>query len=463
MNGEDLELKDSTTKPTSIILITNNNLDYTKLCIESIRAFTKNVAYDLIVIDNNSADDTVEWLKSQNDLIVIQNSSKIGFAKACNQGINVSNGEEIVFLTSDIILTHNWLYNLKRALYSEPKIGAVGPYFNNCPYCHKIEYTYGDIKEMMAFAENHNESSAPNYKYQAKLSNVCCLIKKEVLHDIGLFDESYDSVCFLEDDISFNIICSGYKLLLCLDTFVHYFNSTAEEKKQLHQSELKNFKDKWKFDSTYSCNTRGGLLDLINEESTESFNVLDIGCGIGVSLLELKNIYPNVGIYGIEISEGAGFIAKSICDCIIGNIENIELPYDKGFFSYIILGDVLEHLTDPWKVISNLKKYIKEDGYIIASIPNIMHGQILYELIHGKFTYVDAGILDKTHLRFFTINEIKELFHSNGYKIESISSVKVELHEEYNLLIDKLCKAYNNENLREEYEAYQYIIKAKLD
>lgn len=72
----------------------------------------------------------------------------------------------------------------------------------------------------------------------------------------------------------------------------------------------------------------------------------------------------------------------------------------KKIFDYIILGDVLEHLTDPWKIVNELKQYLKKDGCLISSIPNIMHVSVLRNLVLGNFTYEDSGILDKTHLRF---------------------------------------------------------------
>ncbi|MBT2157695.1 methyltransferase domain-containing protein [Clostridioides difficile] len=112
-----------------------------------------------------------------------------------------------------------------------------------------------------------------------------------------------------------------------------------------------------------------------------------------------KNIYKNASIYGIEISESAGKLAKYSADVLIANIEKVKLDYKK-IFDYIILGDVLEHLIDPWKIVNELKQYLKKDGYLVSSIPNIMHVSVLRNLVLGNFTYEDSGILDKTHLRF---------------------------------------------------------------
>ena len=103
---------------TSIIILTRNKFEYTKLCIESVRKYTQKDAYELIVVDNYSTDETREWLKEQVDVKVIYNSENVGFPKGCNQGIAIAEGENILLLNNDVIVTENWLDNLIMALYS---------------------------------------------------------------------------------------------------------------------------------------------------------------------------------------------------------------------------------------------------------------------------------------------------------------------------------------------------------
>ena len=86
-------------KFTSIIILTYNQIEYTKLCIESIRKFTPKNKYEIIIIDNNSSDGTVEWLKGQSDIKSVYNNKNLGFPKGCNQGIELATGENILLLT----------------------------------------------------------------------------------------------------------------------------------------------------------------------------------------------------------------------------------------------------------------------------------------------------------------------------------------------------------------------------
>lgn len=448
---------------TSIIILTYNKLEYTQTCLESIRKFTGNNLYEIIVVDNNSSDGTIEWLKQQKDLKVILNKENLGFPKGCNQGISIANGDNILLLNNDVIVTPNWLDNLDKALWSREEVGAVGAVSNSCSYYQQIDVPYKDINEMIEFAKEYNKSDENLWYYRTKLIGFCMLIKKHVLEKVGLLDEIFTPGNFEDDDLSFRIIKEGYKLLLCKDTFIHHFGSVSfkdknNEYSKLLQTNMKKIEGKWGFNSSYSNLIRFDLIDNIKESCNKDLNILEIGCGTGATLLEIKSRYKNANVYGIEINENVCEITKNNCDLIVGNIENMELPYQNNFFDYIILGDVLEHLNDPWKVLKNIKKYLKNEGVLIASIPNIMHVSVLKELIKGNFEYTNSGILDKTHLRFFTLREIQKLFESNNFCIKNVQAVNTILLDEEEKFIDYMCNLYG-EGLREQYKAYQYIIK----
>jgi len=125
---------------------------------------------------------------------------------------------------------------------------------------------------------------------------------------------------------------------------------------------------------------------------------------------------------GIEIDKESAQIAKKYCkDVIVGDIETMDsLPYPEEYFDVIIFGDVLEHLKDPLSVLKKLKKYLNKNGYIICSIPNIAHIYVRLNLLFGRWEYQDTGILDKTHLRFFTKKTAIKLIEDAEYKIEEL-------------------------------------------
>lgn len=140
--------------------------------------------------------------------------------------------------------------------------------------------------------------------------------------------------------------------------------------------------------------------DIINLIPSGKNKVLEIGCGKGLSLLEMKKLGKadyTVGVDIVNFDEAKG----NMDEFYNLYIENEDLPF-KDYFDIIVCDDVLEHLIDPWSTVKKLRRYLKQKGLLIASIPNIREIRALKTIfLKGNFEYSDSGILDKTHLRFF--------------------------------------------------------------
>lgn len=167
--------------------------------------------------------------------------------------------------------------------------------------------------------------------------------------------------------------------------------------------------------------------DLLQYVTGEKLNILDVGCATGNNgkwLKENKNINF---LSGIEIDEKMGKTAEKIYDkLLIGNIEHIDLAtvFQNHNFDFIILGDVLEHLVDPWATLSTLTDLLKPGGKIIISLPNIQHLNTFYNLyIKGEWVYNQRGIYDKTHLRWFTKKNIEQLILGANLKMIKLDRI----------------------------------------
>jgi GT2 family glycosyltransferase/2-polyprenyl-3-methyl-5-hydroxy-6-metoxy-1,4-benzoquinol methylase/glycosyltransferase involved in cell wall biosynthesis len=150
----------------------------------------------------------------------------------------------------------------------------------------------------------------------------------------------------------------------------------------------------------------------------ENKRVVDFGCAAGnlAQLLSKKGCI----VTGVEINPEAAKIAEKYCqDVVIADLDFVSVTeiLPVGEFDVAVFGDVLEHLRNPWKVLEETKKILKNSGYVVASIPNIAHGAIRLALLEGKFEYTEEGILDNTHLRFFTKKTVDELFDKSGYLV----------------------------------------------
>ena len=146
--------------------------------------------------------------------------------------------------------------------------------------------------------------------------------------------------------------------------------------------------------------------------------ILDMGCGAGQFGRRLREVNKVSELVGIELYAPAAKEAETYYDKVYqDNAESLNLPYSE-YFDYVICGDILEHLIDPWDMVSKISKMLKKDGALICSIPNIRYWKIIADLIlNGRWDYTDKGILDSTHLRFFTKSTFYEMLYKANYNI----------------------------------------------
>ena len=154
--------------------------------------------------------------------------------------------------------------------------------------------------------------------------------------------------------------------------------------------------------------------------------MLDIGCASGIFGVYVKEKYPEANIVGIEINRAAAAVARTRLDQVFeGRIEDLDFAaagIAPGSIDTLIAADVLEHMYDPWKVMVELKKYLTPDAQVVVSIPNSRNLILVGALMsHGCWSYTDAGLLDITHIRFFTQQEIILFFQQTGYQVKKIT------------------------------------------
>ncbi len=152
--------------------------------------------------------------------------------------------------------------------------------------------------------------------------------------------------------------------------------------------------------------------------------VLEVGCSTAYFGSALKTFGHTV--WGIEPTPEPAQIAKSQLDFVFeGLIEDFIVAHPDQKFDVIVFGDVLEHLPDPESVLLQCHALLKEGGAIVASVPNVTHLAIRAMLMEGRWDYAELGIMDKTHLRFFTRETIQNLFYQAGYVVYDIKPVRI--------------------------------------
>ncbi|MCP4647169.1 MAG: methyltransferase domain-containing protein, partial [bacterium] len=181
-------------------------------------------------------------------------------------------------------------------------------------------------------------------------------------------------------------------------------------------------------DETYYMQVRNELLPLIPDSAKR---ILDVGCGAGAlgELLLKRGAQSVVGIeQDFEAAHGARLRLTKVIE---GNVEEMDFSSHPEAFDAIICADVLEHLVDPWGILKRLTSCLASSGRFIASIPNSRYLALLHLLIEGHWTYQSSGLLDRGHLRFFTLSEIKSMFEKAGLMITALHGNMGPLYSEF--------------------------------
>lgn len=170
-------------------------------------------------------------------------------------------------------------------------------------------------------------------------------------------------------------------------------------------------------DQIYYTWIRDDLLSLLPDDINIDKS-LDVGCGAGNTSEYLKRKFDVRETVGIEVVPAVAAQAAARLDRVHNiSVEDERLPFQENEFDLVLFADVLEHLVDPWSVLQRFVRFVKPGGYILTSLPNIQNWKILLQLFFGRWEYQDGGIMDRTHLRFFTVKSALQLVHIPGLRV----------------------------------------------
>jgi len=236
-------------------MVTHNGLALTRQAVRSVLQHTVWPAFDLVVVDNGSTDGTADDLqqltREEARVKVILQERNEGFARASNRGIRESEGEYVVLLNNDTVVTRGWLGRLIRHLERNRDAAMAGPLTNSCGNEARIAVSYRDGRERDAFAAALARENDGRSFDVSMLALFCTVIRREALREVGLLDERFEVGMFEDDDLARRFRDRKYRLLCARDTFVHHegrgtFARMADrEYVRLFEANRKKFEDKW--------------------------------------------------------------------------------------------------------------------------------------------------------------------------------------------------------------------------
>lgn len=437
----------------SVVILAYNNLDYTKLCIESLYKNSSHLDFELITINNGSTDGTREFFNSLANQKKISIAENCGVDKAFNKGLQLADGKFIVFISNDLVLTPNWLDNLLECIQSDEKIGMVVPVCNFSSNFQQVSLSYANMEELFEAAKKYNRCDPKKWEERLRLITYSFVAKTDLLKKLGGFDEIYNPYEFDDDDLSFRIRREGYKLILARDTYIHHFGSITKRDyhvtKYLRERNRRIFSSRFGVDAWDDTNIDFEILNLVDFNKKEKVNILGIGFRCGGTVLQAKNRFRENGCMDVKLwglTEDEKYLPdlQTIYEQVVyDRVENIFTIYKNIKFDCIMIDYELENLEDPELFLKRIPSILTEYGQMIFKISNQIFYRNMVNILNGI-----PDLEDKNNpvSRYLNLDKLIKVLKKYGYQQIKYVMQKEEIPEEYISVIDILTSVSQIEN-----------------
>ena len=406
---------------TSIVILSYNTKKNIIGCLDTIWKTVPLDRCQVIVIDNASTDDSVEYLKTLDWITLVEKDKSSGFSDAYNDGIEKAEKDNDIYLLSpDMMISENSLFWLKMGLYENDDIASAG----------SEVVDKEDTGNFVSEAPKNNIPMELPYSYRTDIIGSSVLLKRTVLDEVGLLDGELDTENRAYIELGLRFLKAGKLNLTCKNSNVFQPENISDQNyDSSYDKSDESLVTKLGVDIRKYHKYRTDLVEEIKSERNTKLHILEVGCGAGATASLIKSQYPYAEYKGIEKNDKAAMYARAFGDVITGDIETVDFEKEfNEYFDYVLLGDVLQYTHDPAGVIRKLSVCLKKSGSMVISVPNIRNWSVIIPLLNDdRFEYSDDGIINSSCIKFFTENEMARLISGNGY---SIKNIKTEISEE---------------------------------
>ena len=399
----------------SFMILSYNDLDLLKRCIDSIEQHVPKGAYEIVVVDNASTEEGVrDYLKKKAKSVdyrfkLILNDENSGFPKGCNIGtVCCDRNNDIFYLNNDAILTQNAVFFMRMALYDNRSVGAVSALSNSASLQEVrpeelSEYAGEELEELWhrklgvdrsvkvleSYAAKHSFPMNKAYIKRFRLTGFAMMLSREAIRcvakDYKIFDERFSPGYFEDDDLGIRLARAGFEQYVCKNAFIYHNGGTGFAENSEAMTENRNkFIDKWGFDVwSYSLpwfEASNAVMDLYAKRK-EGLRILDFTCGFGANASYIKSSCPDTFIAGACANSFEAGIAGLIADDVaFGDLNTMKLPWADRSFDIVI--------AERKRVsIGQIMRYLKADGLFLSEKINTENDDMM-DIIKSN---ADAG------------------------------------------------------------------------
>ncbi|MDR1705037.1 MAG: glycosyltransferase [Clostridiales bacterium] len=372
----------------TIAVLAYNRPQKTRYCVECILRYTADVDYELLLIDNGSDEEILKIFEavSYDRKRIVRITKNIGAGYAWRTARDLFSGKYLVIVSNDVYVTKNWLSNLLKCYESDPRIGFVEPVSSNVSNLQQVDLSYTDFDDMQEKAAAYNQSDPSQWEERMRLISLISIFSRPVLDIVGISDPAFPHD-FIEDDFSTRLRRSGYKLMLCRDTWIchdhDFFNyedkdpaafrvslDTGREIYRNKYHSIDGWDDILNFEFAllaplYTHDFPGGIISAL---------VADGRCG--APALELRNLLKKVGVTDVELrafTTKAKYFAdlQTVCESVdCDRIAYIRSHYTNEAFDVIALCGPINCYPEPFEVLKDVYSLLKPGGILLFKLRN---------------------------------------------------------------------------------------------
>lgn len=444
------------------IIVAGPEYPLTRVALEILNFTAQISEAEVLILGQNFSQGIVDNIANIGSMRYIpQDNASI--AAAYNYGRRLAHGELLLFMHTDVLL-YPWALDEMRCalLMPDASLGAVMPMSSSRAFGiagAERERGYTSIRELAGYVEHFAENKPDVTCATMFLEGFCMLARAAAMQDME-FDTSYHTDLFSAVDMGMRLTERGIGFAVADGAYVHCESAASHDYVTYNERDAALFRDKWKFDAKYSGNIRIDFLQWMDVRAGGA--ALDIGCACGGNLKWLKSANPAMECYGIELNEAAARVASSFGEVLCADIEQFECYSWHNKFDYIIMGDVIEHLRRPELALAKVRAWLKPGGHLVLGTPNIMHWSVLAGLLlEGDFRYEAAGILDRTHLKFFTRKSLVRMLAEAGYEVVDWNNITIPADAEHSRFSAELMRISSEQVTDEDIDTYQWQLLAR--